>query len=551
MRELPDLQPRSLTIAQQRLILLLLGVAIFGAGLGLRDPWPADEPRFALVAKEMVESGDWLIPHRAGEIYADKPPLFFWMIAAIYAVTGSIRMSFLLPALVSGLAVVMLVHDLARRLWNSGAAFVVSLALLASVQFVMQARSGQIDGALVFWTTLGIYGISRHLFTGPAKWWWYAGFAAAGAGVITKGVGFLPLLLLIPARFTGLRSTYTWKMIGAGFLVTLGVIALWLVPMVVHVATSGDPELIAYRDNILLKQTGQRYAAAWHHFAWPGYFVFEVIPWAWLPLILLLPWSVPAFRRRFKRGDDRVIILLGWVLLVLLFFSLSRGKRGVYILPALPAFVLAHTGMLRGLLLKTGVRRMGRVASALVTGLLIAVAAALVVKPELLDKAGVEGANPAALAAALLAPIVCGVVIVLMPRRFGPAGFAALLSILWITAGWGVLPQINDDRSAASFMRDVERRIGPKTQLGILAWKEQFALQASRPVVTFGYGRSDVEAEAREGAKWLGASGARSLLVTARHAEACFDPSRMQFLEDRSRHRWYLARADAIAARCR
>src|SRR5262249_23212943 len=42
---------------------LLVAFVIIGAGIGLRDPWPADEPRFALSAKQMVESGNWLIPH--------------------------------------------------------------------------------------------------------------------------------------------------------------------------------------------------------------------------------------------------------------------------------------------------------------------------------------------------------------------------------------------------------------------------------------------------------------------------------------------------------
>ena len=63
------------------LLLLLLATVLFGAGLGLRDPWPADEPRFALVARQMVESGKWLFPVRGGELYPDKPPVFMWAIA--------------------------------------------------------------------------------------------------------------------------------------------------------------------------------------------------------------------------------------------------------------------------------------------------------------------------------------------------------------------------------------------------------------------------------------------------------------------------------------
>ena len=60
----------------------LIALLVLGAGLGLRDPWPADEPRFALVARQMIESGNWLFPHRGPELYSGKPPLFVWLQAA-------------------------------------------------------------------------------------------------------------------------------------------------------------------------------------------------------------------------------------------------------------------------------------------------------------------------------------------------------------------------------------------------------------------------------------------------------------------------------------
>ena len=64
-------------------------IALF-AGIGLRAPWPADEPRFAQVAREMVESGQWLFPTRGGEFYPDKPPVFMWLIALFYQLTGQL-----------------------------------------------------------------------------------------------------------------------------------------------------------------------------------------------------------------------------------------------------------------------------------------------------------------------------------------------------------------------------------------------------------------------------------------------------------------------------
>jgi len=113
-------------------LLLLVAAIVLAAGLGLRDPWPADEPRFALIAKDMVEGGTWLIPRVGGVLYPDKPPLFFWLVAALLSITDSLRVAFLLPAFFAGLGVLWLVTDLARRLWNPQVAIWTGATLLAT-----------------------------------------------------------------------------------------------------------------------------------------------------------------------------------------------------------------------------------------------------------------------------------------------------------------------------------------------------------------------------------------------------------------------------------
>ena len=120
--------------------------------------------------------------------------------------------------------------------------------------------------------TLGVYGFARHLLLGPAWGWYFAAGVASGLGVITKGVGFLPFLILIPwailrrHAWQGLavfdRGGWRWALAPLGFLLA---IAVWLVPMLLAVANRGLPEYAAYRDEILFHQTVTRYAAAWHH----------------------------------------------------------------------------------------------------------------------------------------------------------------------------------------------------------------------------------------------------------------------------------------------
>src|SRR5688500_2367076 len=171
--------------------LLGFGLLLIVTGLGLRDPWPADEPRFALVVRDMVVTGEWLLPRVGGVVYADKQSLFFCLMALSLLATGSLRIAFLLPSMLAGFACLALLYDLGRRLWNRETGLAAALALLFTVQFVWQTRQAQIDATLLFWCVLSLYGLLRHLLAGPA-WGWYAlGWAAAGFGVITKGVGFL------------------------------------------------------------------------------------------------------------------------------------------------------------------------------------------------------------------------------------------------------------------------------------------------------------------------------------------------------------------------
>src|SRR5690606_14542410 len=144
-----------------------LALLVLATGLGLRDPWPADEPRFTLVAKQMVESGEWMFPHRGAELYPDKPPLFMWLQAAAYTVLGSWRIAFLLPSLLAALGTLWLVVDLGKRMWTGRVGLYAGYALLFALQFTYQAKKAQIDPLVVFWITLGNYALLR-FFLAPA-----------------------------------------------------------------------------------------------------------------------------------------------------------------------------------------------------------------------------------------------------------------------------------------------------------------------------------------------------------------------------------------------
>ncbi len=535
------------------LYLLLFTALLVGTGLGLRDPWPADEPRFALVARDMVESGQWLFPRVGGDLYADKPPLYFWVIASFYLITGSLRVAFLLPALLAALGVVALVHDMTRRLFGRQAALLAAGTLAASVQFVAVMRGAQIDPFLCLLTTFSLYALLRHLLLGPDWRWYFAGAFVAGLGVITKGVGFLPVLVLLPfalLRARGfkelppIRGGWRWPVLGLGGLL-LG-ICVWFLPMVLTVAASNDPSLQAYRDEILFQQTVTRYSAAWHHVEPWYYFLLKVIPGLWLPLSVLLIWLVPRWRQAWRERNARVWLPLGWLLVVLLFFSLSSGKRGVYVFPGLPALALAAAPFLPVLYAKRAVRMAG----VLLALLLVAAALALAIGWQLdisdlrVTAAGYGVVHPWPLyllaAAVTLTWAACS-------WRAPLLAWPATLLTCALVWAFALMPQFNGARSGRDFTANVFRIAG-QHPLGMVGWKEQFLLYVPGKITHFGHTRWQEGAqEYYDAARWLNETPDARLLLRAEAAGQCFSASPSQPAGRSAGSEWLLIAAPAAA----
>ena len=546
---------------QFALLILLASLSLL-AGLGLREPSPPDEPRFVLAAKEMVESGQWLFPHRGRDFYAEKPPVFMWLQAATYEVVGSWKVAFLLPSLLAALFTLWLTYDLSSRLWNRRAAQYATLGLFVCLQFGLQAKRGQIDMVLVMLTTLSLWGLLRHLLQGPHWRLLWLGMFAAGVGTVTKGVGFLPLLVLLP--WLGLRwrgrlqvnaqpkDAWRWLLGALCFIAGAGV---WVLPMLVAVYNSNDPAFQAYANEILFKQTGKRYADAWHHVQ-PFWYFLQVIATLWLPGALLLPWLLPAWWRRLRRGDPRFWMLLGWSALVLLFFSASPGKREVYIFPILPIACVAAAPLLHGLLRRIAVRRTLFV-YLLVLGLAFTglAVSALTGSSEWAHKlAAQRGIGEQTLTTFVLWLLALGITVlgILAWARLRRAGLAVVLSTsaLWFVYGVGLAPTLDADSSARGLMQRVGQAIGPDAQLGMVAWREQNLLQADRDAVDFGF-KQPWHVQWSEAGPWLAEDPARRwVFVLDKALSPCVDAGRVIDIGQSNRNRWLLVPGDAWKPGC-
>lgn len=543
-------------------LLFITALLVIGAGIGLRDPWPADEPRFALVAQQMVTSGDWLFPHRGNELYSDKPPMLMWLQGLSYLLTGNWRVAFLMPSLVASLVAIWCVKDLGQRLWTRKVGLYAGWALLFAFQFTFQAKRAQIDALVLGMITVANYGLLRHLLKGPDWKMWMLGWFFAGLGTITKGVGFLALLIILPAAVASLRGwpgVRVWvrdRRFWLGPLAFLVAVSIWLVPMLMTVWLSGDPEHRAYLRDILVRQTAKRYARSWDH-PQPVWYFLTVLP-MWAPTILALPWAIAAWRRRLvQRLDARYLLPVAWWLIVLVFFSIPHGKRDVYIMPALPMLCLALAPLLPGLVRKRGPRLTLNVFSLLLVVATLGLGIAMLVGEPSFERGlhrdrGLDDAATNALAWLLLAIGSWGAGSLLWFGRRPVVALCSTLGAIWVLYGLLASPLLNDSSSARGVMREVATRIGPDAELGLVAWKEQNLLMSQSRTTTFGF-RVVWKEQLQRGLAWQAqAPDKRWLLIQEVALPTCVDRAIAEHPGSSNRRGWWLvpmaARVDCPAS---
>ncbi|MGC4027909.1 MAG: glycosyltransferase family 39 protein [Steroidobacteraceae bacterium] len=535
--------------------LAVLSLVVLGASWGLRGPWPPDEQVYALIARDMLFSGDWLIPRVGGDIFQDKPPLLFWLMALGYWLTHSIRYGFLLPVILSGVGTVLLVHDLARRLWGREAALAAAALLLFTVHFTFQAQRGQMDGLLTFWLTATTYCLLRFLFL-DGRWYWYglAGIAA-GLGILTKVVGFIPFFLVclyalaVWMRWPGTRAGATplWLWPVAPLLM-IAVVCAWLLPLLHLINAEGTPQLLAYRDELLFQQTVTRFRTPWHHIQ-PWYYYLVTIATQWLPFAALLPWLWPHWRDALRKRDTVVLSLLCLTVAVLVAFSCSAGKRDVYILPVLPCAILAAAPYLLRIFDRPPVR-WTLLAHSLLIGFGTLGAYLYLGQGDHLAQLehrdiGLHLDAMPLLMVALATLTVAGLTRV----RHAPLGLMVALLLTWLIIGRGIYPQLDASRSGQALMQEVERRVDPQLELGLMEYHEQMLWSATRSTVNFGHRRfREGQQEQYDAARWLNAGGQRRLVIPVESAQPCFANARQTVLGHPEHAEWLLVSGMAEAS---
>jgi 4-amino-4-deoxy-L-arabinose transferase-like glycosyltransferase len=330
--------PTAVRLPSLLLVLVLPAVLLYPSlSFHLLEP---DEGRYAQIPREMLERGDWVVPHLQGQPYLDKPPLLYWLVMLSYQAFGVAEgPARLIPALAVH-ATILLLYLLGRRSLGERSAFWGAIFLTVAPGFAGMGRLLIMDGLLTLWVTLALLATFEAVRGERFRvGWWYLAAMAAGLGVLTKGP--IPLLLLAPPvwlhrRLTGHQVPIGWKHL-VGFL---AVVATVNVPWYAGIFLR-EPVFLRYffwEHNVL------RFVQPFDH--------LQPV-WYYLPILLggLLPGTVLlyAYVRHLTSGDvERTstrtpehgfwLLAGGWCLF---FFSMSGCKLPTYVLPAFPCLCLA------------------------------------------------------------------------------------------------------------------------------------------------------------------------------------------------------------------
>lgn len=346
-------------------MLALIAILLPLLGLGswpLLDP---DESRTAEVGREILERGDWVVPHINGVPRLDKPILTYAAMAVSLDLFGMTPFAARLPAYLALAASALLAgFGFRRELGPDGAG--VACLMTASAPLVgVTIRSGTIDSILTFWTTLAIVLFWRAFTSGRSIGWTVLAWVAIGCGVLTKG----PVALLIPFAAAFPAALKLGRIRALLSPAGIGAMILVVYPWVAAVQ-SRHTEFLSY---VIRTETIERTTSD-----------LQRTGPIWLPLIALLvgalPWSLPllAAAWRFVRRrtplaqlDAMDLMLAGWIILPLIVFTLSQSRRPQYVLPLIPAVAIALTRLWQR---EPGLGRRGATVACASFALLLAIA---------------------------------------------------------------------------------------------------------------------------------------------------------------------------------
>jgi 4-amino-4-deoxy-L-arabinose transferase-like glycosyltransferase len=327
---------RSSFVVHLLLLTVLCGVLYFPY-LGNTPFFDKGEPREALAVQDIVQRGEWLFPLKRATAIPSKPPLFHWSAALTAKITGKLdEATIRFPSALYATLGVLLLYVLGRRLYGGEIGLLGGAVLATTLIYSNQAVSARVDMTLCFFVTASLilfYSLYRGFLS--HQLWYLLFYALVGIGALAKG----PLGILLPGLVIAvfLVTKKNWQLLSKfAFHPGVAIAVLLTVGWYGLAITRGGEGFV---DRQLLQENLERFFGGSGH-SHPVYYYLSYLFSLGIPWSLFLPLVLWDYLRKGLVGDDNRLFLLLWFFVMFAFFSVSAGKRPVYLLPIFPAISL-------------------------------------------------------------------------------------------------------------------------------------------------------------------------------------------------------------------
>ena len=335
------------TFSYARQLLLVVFVGLFAVYIcnGRRALYDTSEARYAEVAREMVSSGDWLVPHLLGQPHMTKPPLGYWLAAIPIELFGTAEWAARFSAGVFFLLTVIMTAELARTMWRSESAGILAAWVQLTAVFPLAAaHTVTTDVFLTAFETAGILCIWKFLRAERRLVLWQLGVGAAwGAAFLTKGPpGLVALAAVIVAAILTCKDLPWRRLLNPWTPLAFFAVAL---PWYLMVLSRVPNAIETWKIELLTRSFDDPDRVI------PRYDYFVILTAGALPgfaaLIVGLVQALRAKRLRIQLGVAEVRFLVTWLVIPFVVFVLAKRRLYLYVLPLFPVLAVASGQLLK------------------------------------------------------------------------------------------------------------------------------------------------------------------------------------------------------------
>jgi 4-amino-4-deoxy-L-arabinose transferase-like glycosyltransferase len=369
-------------------LLILIAAVVYTIGNAAVPLWDRDEPRNAQAARQMYQSGDWVVPRFLDKVRTAKPVFTYWCQASAMHLLGDTAFAARLPSVIGiTLTLVLLAAVISRYVDAERAFWTVFVLATSGIVIAWSARNSLTDGVLLLWVTMAQICLCAMLTRGASWFLVIVMSIAIGLALLTKGpvvLGVMAMTLLVwlafklwlgrPARAQAAEAEARARrpshvLIKA--IVGIALVAVIVAPWVILVERRAPGFLYTTASHDVARRI---FEPLEQHGGPPGY--YALIVWGtYFPWSLLLPMTFVVAFRHFKH-DPLVCFALAATIGPWLLFECIQTKLPHYLLPVFPAMAfLTADGIVRCLrrghpdLLALGTRIAAGVWAVVVVGL--------------------------------------------------------------------------------------------------------------------------------------------------------------------------------------